>query len=327
VRKIRSILTQLAGFDRHERRGTYILSLLLVILVIVRLVAFRPGRVPDVTGMEATATDGEQPVAPAGDVPPEPLFFDPNSAPFDELVRAGLTERQARTLVNYRNSGARFRKPGDIARVYGVDSVTASRLIPYIIIKDTGSGGRRERVSLSRSGPAEQVSAVTAGQQASVPDSYSSGLTEALTDLNSCSASDLAALPGIGTVLSERIVRYRRLLGGFVDTRQLGEVYGLDSAVAGLVSARVTLTYDSVRPLLLDSLTFGELARHPYVGFEGARAITRYRSIAGPPVTLGDMVSCGVLTRRQAERLAPYVRPCPGTTGNDFEFISSKVLK
>jgi DNA uptake protein ComE-like DNA-binding protein len=327
VRKIHSIFSQLVGFDRHERRGTYLLTLLLMILIIVRLVAFRPGRVPDVDDLQVAVTGGEQPAASAGNPSPEPVFFDPNSATYDELVRAGLTDRQARTLVNYRNSGARFRRPEDIIRVYGIDSVTASGLIPYIIIEDTGSGVREVRQSLPSVARNEQTSSAITGQQAPVPDEYSPALRVALTDLNSCSASDLAELPGIGTVLSERIIRYRRLLGGFVDARQLGEVYGLDSAVAGLVSTLVTLTFDSVRPLMLDSLTFGELARHPYVGFEGARAITRYRSIAGAPVTLGEMVSCGVLTRLQAERLAPYVQPRPGITGNDFEFISSKVLK
>jgi DNA uptake protein ComE-like DNA-binding protein len=327
VKSFRKTFTALVGFDRRERRGTYILSLLLMILIIVRLTAFRPGRVPDVSGMQAAVAGGEPPVATAGNPPPEPVFFDPNRATYDELVRAGLTERQARTLVNYRSSGARFRRPEDITRVYGVDSATASLLIPYIIIEDTGSGGREERLSHPRVDRPEKASSVMAGQQAPLPDNYSSGLPEVPVDLNSCSASDLAGLPGIGAVLSERIIRYRRLLGGFVDTRQLREVYGLDSVVAGFVSAHVTLTFDSVRPLLLDSLTFGELARHPYIGFEGARAITRYRAITGTPLTLGNMVSCGVLTRGQAERLAPYVQPRPGTTGNDFEFISSKVLK
>jgi hypothetical protein len=39
------------------------------------------------------------------------------------------------------------------------------------------------------------------------------------------------------------------------------------------------------------------------------------------------MVRDNVLTARQAERMAPYVRPSPGVAGTDYEFISSKVLK
>jgi hypothetical protein len=39
------------------------------------------------------------------------------------------------------------------------------------------------------------------------------------------------------------------------------------------------------------------------------------------------MVGNKIISTQQAERLAPYVRPSPGAAGNDYEFISSKVLK
>jgi DNA uptake protein ComE-like DNA-binding protein len=148
-----------------------------------------------------------------------------------------------------------------------------------------------------------------------------------LIDLNRCTAPDLIRLPGIGPVLSERIIRYRGLLGGFVNTEQLYEVYGLDSSVVALISPMLTLTYDSVSPLMLDSCSFSELARHPYIGSSAARLIAKYRSLMGTPVTLGDMVRQEIISNEQALRLAPYVRPSPDAEGDDYEFILSKVLK
>jgi hypothetical protein len=89
----------------------------------------------------------------------------------------------------------------------------------------------------------------------------------------------------------------------------------------------LTLTYDSVSPLMLDSCSFSELARHPYIGSSAARLITKYRSLMDTPVTLGDMVSQKVMSREQALRLAPYVWPSPDASGDEYEFILSKVLK
>jgi hypothetical protein len=146
-------------------------------------------------------------------------------------------------------------------------------------------------------------------------------------DLNICTAAELEQLPGIGPVLSERIIRYRALLGGFVAREQLVEVYGIDSTVARLVAGRVTLTFEAVRPLLLDSASFGSLARHPYVGYETARLIEAYRSLAEAPLTLGSLVEDRVISPQQAARLAPYVRPPEEVAGEDYEFILSKVLK
>jgi len=288
----------------------------------------------------------------SGSPPAAELFsFDPNDAAYEDLLKLGLSERQARTLINYRNSGARFRRPEDLSRVYGIDSATKARLIPYIVIGEappatdrgssryasgsSGSGYTAGRGSSGNYPGSPRTGGGTAesgyGRESSSGSSYvresSAQAPSALIDLNLSTAEELTALPGIGPVLSVRIIRYRNLLGGFVDRSQLAEVFGLDSSVVRLIESRLTVTLDSVRPLSLDSVTFGDLARHPYLGYEAARRITRYRSMSEAPVTLEAMVSSGVITRDQAERIAPYVRPAKGASGSDYEFISSKVLK
>ncbi|MEZ4999001.1 MAG: helix-hairpin-helix domain-containing protein [Bacteroidales bacterium] len=226
--------------------------------------------------------------------------------------------------------------------------MTAARLIPCITIVGAGGGSRGESAGVikrkitreGKSGKAggiqgEQAAAEMAGggtgmfagtDKGEAGGGYA-GNRELLIDLNTCTAGELETLPGIGPVLASRIIRYRSLLGGFVDPLQLSEVYGLDSAVVRLAAARLTLTFDSVRPLVLDSATFGDLARHPYLGYEAARQITRYRAMARRPMTLGEMAGNGVITPEQAGRIAPYVKPQGNVVRSDYEFISSKVLK
>ena len=364
MKPLRKTARELFGIDRRERRGTFILSLILAMLLLVRLIVLRPGRLP--AELPPLLPDQAAANATPG-LPGEParLFvFDPNTAGYDDLISLGLTQRQARTLINYRNSGARFRRPEDLLRVYGIDSLTAARLIPYITIVGAGGGSRGESAGVikrkitreGKSGKAggiqgEQAAAEMAGggtgvfaatekgafsgdrlnefaggEKGEAGGGYA-GNRELLIDLNTCTAVELETLPGIGPVLASRIIRYRSLLGGFVDPLQLSEVYGLDSAVVRLAAARLTLTFDSVRPLVLDSATFGDLVRHPYLGYEAARQITRYRAMARCPVTLGEMAGSGVITREQAGRIAPYVRPPGNVAGSDYEFISSKVLK
>lgn len=311
VKPFRKIAAGLFGFDRRERRGTYLLSVMLIVLILVRFTAFRPGSVPDDLRALAAPADSTAGNAEEASLSPELFIFDPNTVPYDDLLRLGLTERQAATLINYRTSGARFRRPEDLARVYGIDSSTAARLGRYIIIVEDPAGNKSYG-SATNSAEGE----VAPGAAPVVP-----------VDLNRCGAEELERLPGIGPVLSARIIKYRALLGGFIGTDQLREVYGLDSSVVSLITPMVTLTFDSVAPLLLDSVSFGDLARHPYVGYETARLITRFRSITEAPLTLGSMVGSKIISTQQAERLAPYVRPSPGAAGNDYEFISSKVLK
>jgi len=211
--------------------------------------------------------------------------------------------------------------------------------MPYIIIDSESPDGGATGGKFARAGEATvRDVAPPYASETGIPEgglrrpgesanSFAQRSPRSMIDLNECTAGELVSLPGIGPVLSGRIIKYRSLLGGFVDKQQLMEVYGLDTAVVRLIAPMVTLTLDSVEPLMLDSVSFAALARHPYVGYEAARLITRYRTLADAPLTLGAMVSLNVITAQQAERMAPYVKPAAGAAGNDYEFISSKVLK
>ena len=50
-------------------------------------------------------------------------------------------------------------------------------------------------------------------------------------DLNTATALELKTVNGIGDKLSQRIVKYRKRLGGFSSEEQLNEVYGLSEEV------------------------------------------------------------------------------------------------
>jgi DNA uptake protein ComE-like DNA-binding protein len=316
VKPLRKIISELVGFDRRERRGTFILSLLLLLLLLIRIFSFRTGT--ETVNTDILTDNVSLPEEGKSNEVAEMFVFDPNTASYDELLRLGLTERQAGTLINYRSSGARFRKPGDIYRVYGIDSAKAAILVPWVRITVAEVKSEARAVDEYKAEAGVKVKVKVTGEYEE-PD--------IVTDINLCSAADLIRLPGIGPVLSERIVKYRGLLGGFVSTGQLREVYGLDSAVFNNIEHMLTVTFDSVTPLLLDSCSFSELARHPYLGSEAAGLIMKYRSLMGCPVTLGELVNQRLLTPQQATRIAPYVRPSPGLSGDGYEFISSKVLK
>ena len=64
----------------------------------------------------------------------ESFPFDPNTVTAEELVRLGLSERQAEVILNYRNKGGSFRRKEDFARMYVVSDTLYQRLEPFIDI-------------------------------------------------------------------------------------------------------------------------------------------------------------------------------------------------
>jgi DNA uptake protein ComE-like DNA-binding protein len=66
--------------------------------------------------------------------PVETFRFNPNTVSLDDLIRLGFTEKQARSIINYREKGGRFRRPADFAKSYVVADSVFDRLEPYIDI-------------------------------------------------------------------------------------------------------------------------------------------------------------------------------------------------
>lgn len=100
-------------------------------------------------------------------------------------------------------------------------------------------------------------------------------------NINRADSVQLLPLPGIGPVFAGRIVKYRRLLGGFVSLDQLGEVYGMPFETIELIRKRIYIDSSAIRKIHIDSATFGELLRHPYLEYAEVKALVEFRDFKG----------------------------------------------
>lgn len=64
----------------------------------------------------------------------ESFRFNPNTVTVEDLQRLGFSERQAQSIVNYREKGGRFRRKSDFAKSFVVADSVYRRLEPYIDI-------------------------------------------------------------------------------------------------------------------------------------------------------------------------------------------------
>ena len=145
--------------------------------------------------------------------------FDPNTASYERLLELGLREKVARTLINYRNKGGRFRYPEDLRKIYGLKPEEADRLVPYVTIPQTHI---RHQTSPNQT----SINPTSAIGKSANPAKFFS-----LTNVNTATAEDWRRFPGIGEVLSRRIVAFRHKLGGFQTIEQVQQTYGLPPEV------------------------------------------------------------------------------------------------
>jgi competence protein ComEA len=203
-----------------------------------------------------------------------PGRFDPNEADLDTWVAAGLSPRQARTILNYREKGGRFRKKEDLMRMYSIDSLLYLELEPWI---DLPKVPREERNTLTLA-----------------------------IDINRASPEEWKLLPGIGAGYAGRICRFRDLLGGFTSVEQVGETRGLPDSVFQRVRPHLVES-DLLRNLDINTLPADSLARHPYIDWKAARTLANYRQHHGPFRSREDLLQSRALTEAELDRLWPYL--------------------
>lgn len=190
---------------------------------------------------------------------PHELFkFNPNFASVQELETLGFPGPLARRIDNYRNKKGKFFIKSDLLKIYGMDSSLYARLYSYIELPESR---KIERIATT----SETKSEITPHVLAKF-------------DLNQADTAELIRLYGIGPTLSQRIVNYRNRLGGFTSMEQLHEVYGLDSAVISELE-KASFISEEFQPqkIAINEATEKELAAHPYITYNLAKAITTYR--------------------------------------------------
>jgi DNA uptake protein ComE-like DNA-binding protein len=126
-------------------------------------------------------------------------------------------------------------------------------------------------------------------------------------NINSADSIQLLPLPGIGPVFAGRIVKYRELLGGYVRIDQLGEVYGFPGETLELIRDRIVIDTGDIRKILLDSASFRDLLRHPYLGLEEVKSLVNYRDFKQDIRSLMELRQNQVLPDSTLELIGPYL--------------------
>lgn len=231
-------------------------------------------------------------------VKPHRLFsFDPNIATAADFATLGLTEKNIQTIDHYRSKGGRFRQAADLRKIWGIRSEDAERLIPYIIIEPLQALNKKYN---------EQQNARQYPKQ-STP----------IIDINTATVSDWEALPGIGPVLANRIVRYRDKLGGFTQLAQVQKTYGISDSLFNQLAPYLQLNSleaikipstqaaDSVnKKPNINKATVAQLMAVS-VPEEIAKAIVLYRKQYGPYERITDLKKIVFISEPVFEQIAP----------------------
>ena len=276
----------------------------------------------------------------------KPATFDPNTVAYDTLLAMNLSSYVSRNIIRYREAGGIFRQPSDLEKIYGLEKEMYDALFPYIVIarwdEDVNGGGNFPDDSLrtangrentgtyqgdtgayqGNTGAYQENTGAYRENTGTYRENTGTRRARAATlqeksgkwsepkfplELNSADSADLIALPGIGPWFAGRIIRYRELLGGFVNPVQLLEVYGMDTTRYNGIISIVTADSTRIQRIDLNNSTFQEVISHPYINREETYAIFRYRDFVDSILDPENILRDQIIDRERFIRMVPYL--------------------
>jgi competence protein ComEA len=269
-------------FTHKERSGLLILLTILVLTILLDVAM--PFLLPE---KECDTTAWKQEVekyyaaVPAKKEAEQRVFvgvFDPNRVEQVVLQRLGLQPGMVSNWIKYLQKGGRFKKKEEVMKLYGMTFEQYQKIEQFMVIPEKG-GIQKEKVDGLKA-----VKMISSGR--TYRDSLAGGSIKekkkfAMLDLNRADSVQLEALPGIGQVFASRIIKYRRLLGGYYEVAQLKEIYGMTDELWSRCSPGLCVDTTGLKKLMVNLLSTAELGRHPYIGFRQAKKIIRARDTNG----------------------------------------------
>lgn len=212
--------------------------------------------------------------------------FDPNTIQVEELVQLGLSLKQAQVIDRYRSRGGIFRTPSDFAKVYVIDSNLFIKLKPWIRINPEIATSRNNAFRDSTKKTPEKPIVI---------------------ELNTTDTLELLKVKGIGKAFARRIIAYRELLGGFVNIKQLQEVYGIKPDMFNEISKSFIVDSTLIRTINLNLVTYEDIKKHPYITEYQAKAIIYYRGKVGAISSINELVKNKIIPGDKFALLKSYL--------------------
>ena len=280
-------------FSRRERNGIIVLMAIMLILVIVNIIVplVMDNQEYNYSDYETELLNFENSVK-SGESKKENEYkvsrlfkFNPNTVNECDLTDLGFDKRVIRNIIKYRDRGGYFYRKEDLLKIYGIDTPGYKRVAPFIYLETEGI---------------RHLSAEDNNNE------HSSSARK-LININRTDVSMLADSLGIDRALSERIIKYRYLLGGFSDKNQFDEIYGITRRQSVYLAENVFIDTALIRKININNANEKVLSNHPYINDYYARAIIKYRKFSGDVIKINELLINNILPEKVYLQVSSYL--------------------
>lgn len=205
--------------------------------------------------------------------------FDPNNYKLDDWMSLGLSEKQSEVILKFSKRGLRSNE--DLEKIFVIPSEL------FKLIKDSTYYPEREYVA--------KFEKVVKKEFISV-------------DINSANIDELKTIPGIGDFYATKIVEYRTKLGGYLDSKQLLEIWNFDSELYSKIENKIFLSDQNLNQIDINTATFDDLKVHPYISYKVANSIVKMRLSNGDYSRVEDILESKLIDNDLFLKIKKYLK-------------------
>lgn len=216
------------------------------------------------------------------------FYFDPNVLSIAQWQQLGVKEKTATGIRHYIDKGGKFRQATDINKIWGLSETMKMRLEPFIRIAALEKNNAYNKSYIKSDKKPFEKKPVLA------------------FDINAADTSDYISLPGIGSKLAGRIVNFRERLGGFFSVEQVGETFGLPDSTFQKIKPFLQFSGAGIKKININTVTLDELKAHPYIRWQLADIIIRYRLQHGNFLSVSDLRKIMAIKEDIFNKISPY---------------------
>ena len=307
--KIKEWFNHLFHFNKQERNGVFVLCIIIGVLLALKImlpiwfnndshvqfITIKPIIQNDELQNKKQTKNFSRESETSDNHLNEKFIFNPNTISSEDALKLGFPKKLTATLINYRNKGGHFYKPGDLKKLYGLSPKLYNELEAYIVISNT----KKESKNRFNKDTLYQKPYVKFNDEKKT-------YPKEIIEINTADSMAIVYLKGIGPSYTKRIIKYRNLLGGFHSLNQLKEIYGMTDSLFILLSSQIKWDKKNITKIAINTIDVTALRKHPYFTYTSAQAIINYRTKHGK-LTEQDMRTLGIFNEEKLTLILPYV--------------------
>ena len=283
-------------FNREQRIGLFILAGLIIVLYSVYyFVDFSSDA--NVSKEEQQWVSLQSEIDSLKSVPKDDGYkiypFNPNFINDFKGYKLGMSVKEIDRLLAFRKNGKFVNSPEEFQAVTKVSDSLLSQIAPYFKFPDW----IKNKQSYAGKYPNSGFKTFEKKEKKIV-----------VLDINQATKEDLVKIYGIGDAISDRILKQKELLGGFVAMEQMNDVWGLSPEVISELNKNFKISAVPVVPRIdINNESAKNLAKFPYFRYALAREIVTYRSMNNGIKSVEDLIKIKGFPVEKVKIIALYL--------------------